>query len=174
MRRIERAEARPMASNVGRKKMPALDRSVATLRVKGDDLRPEEITRLLGCSPTKSQLKDEVIKHPKSGKERIARIGMWSLDAEDRVPSDPDAQVAELLTKLSSDLDIWRSITTSFRVDVFFGLFMKEWNEGLSLAPATMVALGSRGIEADFDIYGPFPEESNTGRQATASPSPAT
>ncbi len=147
--------------------MPALDRSVATLRVMGDDLRPEEITRLLGCAPTKSQRKDEVIRHPKSGKERVARIGMWSLEAADRVPSDPDAQVAEILAKLSPDLEVWRSITSSFRVDVFFGLFMKEWNEGLSLAPTTMVALGSRGIEADFDIYGPLPEESNQSAQTT-------
>jgi hypothetical protein len=133
----------------------------------GDDLRPEEITRLLGCAPTKSQRKDEVIRHPKSGKERVARIGMWSLEAADRVPSDPDAQVAEILAKLSPDLEVWRSITSSFRVDVFFGLFMKEWNEGLSLAPTTMVALGSRGIEADFDIYGPLPEESNQSAQTT-------
>lgn len=128
----------------------------------GDHLLPEEITRALGCPPTKSQRKDEVVRHPKSGKESVARIGMWSLEATDRVPSDPDAQVLEILAKLTSDLDVWRSITGSFRVDVFFGLFMKEWNEGLSLSAATMAALGARGIEADFDIYGPTPEESDS------------
>jgi len=127
----------------------------------GDELRPEEITRLLGCGPTRSQRKDEVIRHPESGKERVARIGMWSLEAEDRVPSDPDAQVEEMLSKLTSDLNVWRSVTSTFRVDVFFGFFMHQWNEGVSLAPATMAALGARGIKAGFDIYGAFPKVSN-------------
>ncbi len=133
----------------------------------GDDLRPEEITRLLGCEPTKAQRKGEVFRSPTSGKERIARIGMWSLEAADRQPSDPDAQIGEILSKLSSDIEIWRSIMQRHRADIFFGLFMKEWNEGLSLTPATLVALGSRGVELGFDVYGPFPEEPNQAPEPT-------
>ncbi len=147
--------------------MPAIERSVATLRVMGDDLVPEEITRLLGCAPTKAQLKGEVFRNAKSGKERIARFGMWRLNATDREPSDPDAQVAEILGKLSQDLEVWRSLTSSFRTDLFFGLFMKEWNEGLSLSPMTLMALGSRGIEADFDIYGPIEKEEESNKSIT-------
>lgn len=147
--------------SVLQKIMPAICKSVATLRVVGDDLCPEDITRALACAPTNSQRKDEVIRHPKSGKERIARFGMWRLEATVRVLGEPDAQVAEILAKLSSDLDVWRSITNSFWVELSFGVFMKEDNEGLTLSPATMVALGSRGIAADFDIYGPYPEEFN-------------
>ncbi len=135
--------------------MSAIDRSVAALRIMGDELRPEEITRLLGCSPSHSQRKGEVFRNEKSGKERVARFGMWQLKATDRQPGDPDTQIAEILEKISATHDTWRSITASFRADIFFGLFMEEWNEGFSLSPKTLLELGSRGIEVGFDIYGP-------------------
>lgn len=126
----------------------------------GDALEPQTITRLLGCAPTLAQRKGEAYRSETSGKKRVARVGMWSLNAVDRKPGDPDAQVTELLGKLSSDLDVWRSIAGSFRVEVFFGLFLREWNEGVNLSSASLVALGTRGIAAEFDIYGPLPNES--------------
>lgn len=81
------------------------------------------------------------------------------LEVDDRTPGAPDAQVEELLAKLSSNMDVWSSIRSTYRIDVFFGLFMNEGNEGFCLTPATLLALGSRGIRADFDIYGPSAEE---------------
>lgn len=139
--------------------MPTIGRSVASLRIMGDDLAPGEISDLLGCAATKSQTKDQVFRSGASGRERIARFGMWMLEVTELSPSDPDAQVAELLSKLSPDLGVWNKITGRYRADVFFGMFMAEWNEGFSLSPDTCIALGSRGIEVGFDIYGPDEEE---------------
>ena len=128
---------------------------------------------MLGCVPTKAQRKGDVFRNPRSGRERIARFGNWLLEVADRSPCDPDAQVAELLAKLTQDLDVWRSITGSYRADIFLGLFLKESNEEFSLSPATLLALGSRGIEASFDVYGPMEEESGqpdtTGNAGEAS-----
>jgi len=45
-------------------------------------------------------------------------------------------------------------LTTRFRVDVFCGLWLIEGNEGISLDPSTLKALGERGILLDLDIYG--------------------
>jgi len=42
-----------------------------------------------------------------------------------------------------------------FEVDIFCGLFMGSSNEGLSLSPRTLSALGQCGIELGLDIYGP-------------------
>lgn len=146
--------------------MPVIHRSVATLRIIGDDLLPEEITRLVGHAPSCEQKKGDVIRS-QNGKERVAKFGMWRLKATDREPSDPDAQVEEIFAKLTTDLEVWRQIGSLFRCDLFFGIFMEDGNEGLSLSPATLLTLGSRGIKADFDIYGPFEKEPEPIQRAT-------
>jgi hypothetical protein len=51
------------------------------------------------------------------------------------------------------------SLSRSFRIDLFCGLFMARANEGLSLSPATLVALGRREIELSFDICEATEEE---------------
>ena len=131
--------------------MAQLARSVATLRIIGDDLVPDEVSKLLGGTPTHSQRKGDAI--PLKSGERVARGGMWRLAATDREPEDVDAQISEILEKLTPDIESWRSLAGRFRVNLFCGWFMEEGNEGLSISPANLVALGERGIELDLDIY---------------------
>ena len=132
--------------------MAAVNRTVATLRFFGDDLRPDEITSRLGRAPTKSQTKGDEWLRP-NGTIRIAKWGSWRLCAADRGPGDLDAQVAELLSGLSDDLAVWADLTNRFRADVFCGLFLEESNEGLSLSPQTLALLGALNLELDLDIY---------------------
>jgi len=103
----------------------------------GDSLDPAEVTRVLGCEPSR------------------ARDGMWRLVAEDRAPEDVDAQIRELLSKLTHDLSIWQSLGSRYRVDLFCGIFLDASNEGLSISPDVARELGARGIEIGLDIYGP-------------------
>jgi hypothetical protein len=91
--------------------------------------------------------------------EKIARSGSWRLKVERRSPGDLDAQIAELFVTLSLDLAIWKDLSTRFRADVFCGLFLRESNEGISLAPETLTAVGSRGLTLEMDIYGPEADE---------------
>jgi hypothetical protein len=133
--------------------MASVQRSVATLRVCGDDLDPVEITLHLGCEPTFAQTKGKRIVGPNTGAVRIARMGLWRLQATDREPQDLDGQIAELLSKLTDDLGVWNSIAARYELDLFCGLFMKESNEGLSISPQSLAALGLRHIELGLDIY---------------------
>ncbi|RDH41254.1 DUF4279 domain-containing protein [Zooshikella ganghwensis] len=91
----------------------------------------------------------------KNGQPRIAKSGMWRLEAEDMVPGDLDSQVQELLNKLTFDLEVWKSISSKYKVDLFCGLFMEAEMEGIGLSASSLLALGERGIEIDFDMYGP-------------------
>ncbi|WKE65378.1 DUF4279 domain-containing protein [Gallaecimonas kandeliae] len=135
--------------------MAHLDRSVATLRIIGDDLNPDEISALLGHTASKQQTKGEVIIGKVSGVSRIAKTGMWYLEAMDATPENLDGQIAELLGKLTGNLKVWAKISSSCRIDLFCGLFMKHSNEGLSVSAESMKALGERGIELGLDLYGP-------------------
>ena len=134
--------------------MAHLERAVATLRVAGDHLDPEEVTLRLGAQPTHSQRNGQEFRF-KSGRTRVAKFGQWRLVAPDTEPEDLDHQVAELLGTLTNDLEIWRDLSSRFNVDLFCGWFMGRSNEGLTISPATLLRLGERGIELAIDIYAP-------------------
>ena len=140
--------------------MATLQLSVAALRVVGDDVIPSEISLLLGTEPSQASIKGEPIQANQSGRSRSARTGSWRLQVPDREPGDPNAQVADLLGQLTTDLQVWRDVAERFQVDLFCGWLMGESNEGISLTPETLQALGERGIELQVDIYGPESEAS--------------
>ena len=124
------------------------------MRIIGDDLDPAEITRLLGCAPSAAQTRGEQIFGRNGASVRIAGTGAWQLEATDREPEDLDGQIKELLSKLTDDVTVWTLIAEKYRVDLFCGLFMNQSNEGLSITPESLAALGLRGIELGLDIYG--------------------
>ncbi len=82
--------------------------------------------------------------------------------------------MAELLGGLNPDLSVWQALSSRFRIDLFCGWFMGGWNEGVEIAPATLQALGDRGIRLGIDLYGPDPvpdesDESDDGVVLTPS-----
>jgi len=135
-----------------------------TLRFFGDDLLPDEISALLGAIPTASHHRGQELKGSQSGVVRIARTGSWRLSAPRREPEDLEAQIFEILDQLTGDLAIWKSLAR-FRPDLFCGLFMGSGNDGVSLSPRALLALGQRGIELGLDIYDAEEEVRNAQRQ---------
>ena len=133
--------------------MAQVQRTVVTLRIGSEDLIPDEITRLLGATPTKTQTKGEKIVGKNTGHVRIAKAGMWRLSASDCEPEDMDGQIEEILSQTTNDLAVWRSIGEKHQIDLFCGLFLGVSNEGMSLSAKSLAALGERGIELALDIY---------------------
>ena len=143
--------------------MPEIRLSVVALRIIGDDLVPDEVTALLGSSPTQACVKGETGKHivgPKVGDVRVAKSGMWTLQASGQEPEDMNGQIREILSRMTSDFSVWQSITKRFRVDLFCGLWMDGSDCGLKLSPESLAALGERGIELAMCIYGDNDDES--------------
>lgn len=144
--------------------MTIFHHSLLTLRLFGDDLNPAEITALLGANPTAAHHKGQQLTGNQPDAVRIARTGSWRLDAERREPEDLDAQIFEILDQLTGDLAVWQSLAR-FRPDLFCGLFMGSSNDGVSLSPRALLALGQRGIELRLDIYEADEEVRNAQRQ---------
>lgn len=138
--------------------MGALHRTAASLRFFGDDLDPDEITGLLGGQPTVGARKGGVWLTSR-GVEKPSYQGQWRISVERRSPGDLDAQIAEIFGRLTSDVAVWKNLSQRFQADVFCGLFLEESNEGMSLSPDTLIAVGSRGLTLDLDIYGPEDED---------------
>jgi hypothetical protein len=135
--------------------MGSIQKSVATLRIVGDDLVPSEVSELLARAPTRSQTKGEIIVGQRTGQQRIARLGMWSLESADREPEALDQQIQEILGNLTGDLATWQALCGKYRIDLFCGLFMGSRNEGLTISANSLFALGQRGIQLGLDVYGP-------------------
>ena len=138
--------------------MAHISESQASLRIIGDLLDPEEITKLLGGSPTSAQRKGELIIGRTTGKRREVRSGVWRLVASKRSPQNLDAQVEEILNQLTKDITVWDKIRSQFRLDLFCGIFMEVGNEGMTISSKSLLELGQRGIEIGLDIYGPSEE----------------
>ena len=134
--------------------MAHLQRALATLRISGDELLPDEISALLGAKPSQAQAKGQELTFS-SGRTRVAKFGLWRLFSSDTEPENLDAQVSELLGQLTGDLAVWRSISERYKLDLFCGWFMGSSNDGVEISPATLLALGERGIVLALDIYGP-------------------
>ena len=137
--------------------MAAIARTVATLRIYGDNLDPDEVSKLLGIQPTASRRKGES-RATGSGREHVERDGSWRLKAVEKVPGDLSSQLRELLVITTPDLSVWAMLSQRFRCDVFCGLFMNATNEGEDLEADVLLALGERGLRLSLDIYDPTPD----------------
>ena len=135
--------------------MAVIARTKASIRFFGDELVPDEMTLLLGCKPTSKHQKGEVLIGSNTGKKRIAKTGLWRLEASEAEPGDLDQQIEEILSQLTNDMDVWSDLVGRYEVDLFCGLFMDSVMEGVCILPDNLRLLGERGIEINFDIYGP-------------------
>jgi hypothetical protein len=133
-----------------------VDRVTISLRVFGDDLDPDEVSRLLGCQPTKCQVKGEVIVGRHSGLRREARTGSWILESDDERSMRLDEQIVNLLARVTRDLAAWEELTERYKADLFCGLFLEEENRACRLSAEVMRRLAERGLSIGFDIYAVF------------------
>ncbi|HTE39575.1 MAG TPA: DUF4279 domain-containing protein [Steroidobacteraceae bacterium] len=113
----------------------AVDRSKMSLRIECEPSELDAVSELLGC----------VSDNP----------NRWIIAAPESEGAKLDDQVASILGRLATDLEIWRQVSSKYRVDIFCGLFLERPNRGVSISPDTMTQLGARGIEFGFDIYAP-------------------
>jgi hypothetical protein len=123
------------------------------LRVCGDELDPEEVTRLMGRAPTRSQRKGQPVLDSSGQVKRLARTGSWLLD----FCLSPEATIAEgiesLLGSLANDKELWVALGKRFRVDCLCDVSIRGVNQGFVLPAQTLEMLTERNIELGVDIY---------------------
>ncbi len=121
--------------------MSNISKALVSIRFYGDDLEPEELTRLLGAQPSRANRKGQPRKSSK-GKTSIARPGTWLIEySEEPVAAGIDEQLNFLLDELTEDIATWRDLTRRFKADVFCGIFLDTWNEGFCLTESTLQRL---------------------------------
>src|SRR5438105_3962311 len=105
------------------------------LRVCGDDLDPDEITRLIGRRPTRSQHKGQSVLDSAGKVKRVARTGSWLLDHPLGAEATIEEGIESLLGGLPDDNRMWATLGQRFRVDLLCDVFIRGVNQGFALSP---------------------------------------
>jgi len=126
------------------------------LRIGGDWLKPDEISRTLGCRPTLSFVKGQT--EPSRGKTLVRETGGWHLDAVEQQPGNLDSHVAELFGRVNNDLSAWATLSGEYRIDLFCVYFVGEVDEAVQASAETLKVLGDRGVRLGLRIYSPAKE----------------
>jgi hypothetical protein len=128
-----------------------IDRVEVSLRIAGDALDPQRITRMLGVTPTFAARKGDVITHGESTVTQ--QIGIWTY----KLPASSEWELGDaiqtLLERLPADPALWETLAGEFKTDVFCGLFLSAANRGTELRVETMALLAERRLTLGLDIY---------------------
>lgn len=130
-----------------------IDEVKVSIRIFGEALDPDEITRLLGCQPTRSRRKGDVI--PDKRYHRVASKGSWLLDGQLDRSIELEQQVKNLMEMVTDEISIWQDLANRYQLDISCGLFLDSMNRGFELSPELMKYLSDRKIKIGFDIYAP-------------------
>ena len=136
--------------------MPFLHHSCAALKIDGDSLNPDTISRLLGCRPTVGFVKGQI--EPSRGKPIVRETGYWHFDAAGQQPGSLDAHVTELFGRVNDALPVWRRLSREYQIELFCVYFTREAHKPVQASPQTLKALGDRGIKLKLHIYSPAEE----------------
>jgi len=139
--------------------MAAIGETRASLRFFGDDLDPDEVSRLLQGQPTDAVRKGDTQTYPRSGRQSVARTGRWLLEVDAQAPGNLELQIRQLVLDLTPDLEIWRDLSARYAGNVFVGMFMVDTNEGCDLSAQSLQNLSERGLALGLDIYNPTCED---------------
>ncbi|MEY2519570.1 MAG: hypothetical protein QOF24_1329 [Verrucomicrobiota bacterium] len=133
--------------------MHCLRHSGAALRITGDSLDPEAISRLLGCRPTLGHAKGQI--EPSKGKPIVRETGAWQLDTAGQQPGNLDAHVAELFGRVNNALPTWATVSGEHKIELLCVYFAGDENEVVQASAETLKILGDRGIKLGLRIYSP-------------------
>ena len=129
-----------------------IDRLEIALRVTGNDLDPERITRMLGVNPSFAARKGEAVDH--DGVPVTQHTGMWSY----ALPASPEWELGDaidtLLEQLPADPALWESLAGWARVSVVCELYVHDIDRAADLAPDTLARLAERRLALRLEIRG--------------------
>ena len=129
-----------------------IERLEIELRVTGDDLDPDRITRMLGVNPTVAARRGETIDV--AGVPVVQRTGIWTY----ALPASPEWELADaidtLLERLPHDPVLWESLAGWATVAVVCGLFIHDADRAADVPPDTLARLAERRLALSLQIRG--------------------
>ena len=127
-----------------------VDETKVTLALYGEDLDPEEITKLLGVEPTSAHRRGDT----RSRGARPYPKGAWFLKLVGTPPRGPAELLEDLLERVPpASVALWQGLRQRFDVQVRFGIFLEAWNRGFGVPARQLEQLSLIVNSFEFDIY---------------------
>ena len=124
----------------------------AWLRVMSDDLNPNEITHIMGVSPTETQRKGE--PWTGRGSQTYKKSGWWISTQGILTSRDARHHFDWILERIRGKKEAFRVLhSRSYLVDVCCRWDSKSGHGGPTLSPLQMQDLAELEIEVWFDVY---------------------
>ncbi len=143
--KVVRLRPNPVIATVGG--LP--DECSFSVCVYGKDLRPSEVTALLGVEPTES-FERGYRRKPNS---RPMPHGAWFFGERGQPPRGPDDLARSVLMRFSVPSETWRTVRKRYAVQLRVALHVTGWNKGFDFSPMTMQLVAATGAELGFDLY---------------------
>ena len=124
-----------------------------SLIVRSADLVPDEVTRQLLVTPTRTRTKGVPLSQ--RGGAPVSGFGSWAvqLTSQETDEWDVSEAVRLLLSRFPEDLEVWKQLSASAKICLSVGLHLETTNQGFSLPSDVLRFAADRDIDIDFDIY---------------------
>ncbi|MBD2447943.1 DUF4279 domain-containing protein [Nostoc sp. FACHB-152] len=137
----------------------SVDKTSVCLAVYGEELNPDEISKILSCQPTKAHHRG--VRQDSNSKYTPYKSGAWLLNVKRYAPITADELIIDLLSRVPTNSRLWQELSAIYDVQVRIGIHMKGWNKGFNLQGQTVQRISELGASMVFDIYAYGDEEDN-------------
>jgi hypothetical protein len=142
-----------MISEVMTEGNPNCAETFVSLQLFGNDLVPEEVSRLLGLQATESAVRGSKTVAP-SGKIRVAPTGRWILESRGKICStDAERHVKWVMDQLDATGLMPINIPGVSRATIYCFWLSATGNGGPQFSPAVLGRLAKYQLPLGFDIY---------------------
>jgi hypothetical protein len=129
-----------------------IDEARVSLTLYGESLDPDDVSRRLGCAPTRSFRKGET-RRPSGRDGRPMLHGAWFLTVEGKPPVSVDDLVTNLLERFPKEEQFWNDLRRDYSVQVRVGIHTSGWNRGFDLSSNAVRLVALTGAPIGFDLY---------------------
>ncbi|MGH7484410.1 MAG: DUF4279 domain-containing protein [bacterium] len=125
------------------------------MEIFADDLKPNEITSLLGVAPTTAWEKGTTLLNRDGTVRRTTKSGRWllSLQPAETDEWEADEAVNLVIGRFAAAETVWQDIASRAEIRLCLALFLETHNQAVSLDTASLRWLADRSIRLDFDIF---------------------
>jgi hypothetical protein len=127
------------------------EKASVSIRFFGDELDPNELTKLLECEPSEAYKKGYVITT--TVMPRTVKTGMWFLSVERNTEQTLEEIILELLEKLTKDLKVWKKLSEQFEISIYCGAWIMGWNRDVWFNADLLTKIAERNLSIGLAIY---------------------
>ena len=130
-----------------------------SLLVSGDNLDPDEVTRLLGIKPDVAHRSDSSASTGSKSRRSMGSQGMWEicLRYEETCEADLETAINVVLNRVNVTTALWQEVVGKAEARIFVGLTLDSYNRGFRISSNLLRRVADLGVHLDFNIYAELP-----------------